>query len=93
MTSTPTRQPLPRTPEAARTEREWWELQVRLARIKAEVAQRELDLAKNDLDVVKGIAAGEFSDDPPIREEVGFYSVRPVREHCASSRGPWSWAL
>jgi len=84
---------LPSTPQQAQDEMPYWQSTLHLAQIRYDIARRQLLQARDDLTIVEKIADGQFSDDPPITEEIGYYGVRPVREHCVGSRGPWSWAL
>jgi len=84
---------LPSTPQQAQHELNIWQTKLELAQVSYQCAWRQLQQARADLDIVEKIAAGAFDDNAPLTEEVGYYGVRPVREHCVGSRGPWSWAL
>lgn len=96
----PTCQPLPRTPEAAKAELWIWQEKLTLAQIqdrvdqaRAEASRRALDLARDNLQVVEATIRGEFSDDPPVREEIGYLGVRPVRTYAVGSHGSWGWSI
>jgi len=83
---------LPATQQQAQDEMPYWQSTLTLAQIRYDCARRQLLQARDDLTIVEKIADGEFEPDAPVAD-TNYYGVRPVREHCVGSRGPWSWAL
>lgn len=91
MTVQTQRRAYPTTPEDAAQQIDQWRARVTLAGQRYLEARAALEQARDDLKIVELTVLGEFSADPPVDFEVGYYSVRPIREHACGSRGEWSW--